>query len=62
MANHKAWMDLPIVIKIELVGKIAHLLQNQYPYYLDLLDIISKAEDQGLFDDVIINNSNEGNS
>lgn len=59
MANHKAWVDLPIVHKIALVGKITHILQNQYPYYLEMLDMISKAEDDGIFSDVVINNTDE---
>lgn len=59
MANHKAWIDLPIVHKIELVGKITHLLQNQYPYFLEVIDLINKAEEEGLFSDVVINNNGQ---
>ena len=56
MANHKAWMELPIVDKIQIIGKATHLIQNQFPYYIDILLLIQKAEDDGLFDDVKINN------
>lgn len=56
MANHKAWLDLSIVDKIQLVGKVTHLLQNQFPYYIDMILLIKKAEEDGLFDNIKINN------
>lgn len=59
MPNHKEWMDLPIITKIELVGKVTHLLQNQYPYYLEIIKMLEEAEAYGLFNDVKINNKNE---
>ena len=59
MANHKAWIDLPIVDKIQIIGKATHLIQNQFPYYLEMLMLIRKAERDGLFDDIKINNHGE---
>ena len=59
MANHKAWMELSIIEKVEMVGKITHLLQNQFPYYITMKLMIDEANENGLFSEVKINNSNE---
>ena len=62
MANHQQWQDLTIVEKIDLVGKLTHLLQNDVISYQAFVAHIRLAELSGVFDEVKINNSNEGNS
>lgn len=61
MANHQQWQELTIVEKIDLVGKITHLLQNDVDSFHLLKLHIQKAELCGLFNEVKIN-SNEGNT
>jgi len=61
MANHKDWIDLPITQKIELVGKLTHLLQNDVNSFKIFNTLIKKSELAGLFNDIKIN-TNEGNS
>lgn len=61
MANHKQWQELTIVEKIDLVGKLTHLLQNNERSF-ELFKIhINIAEEHGLFNEVKIN-TNERNS
>jgi len=60
MANHQEWQDLTIIEKIDLVGKVTHLLQNELEFYNSFKKHIKVAEELGLFDEVKINN--EGNS
>lgn len=60
MANHNEWIELSIVEKIELVGKLTHLLQNELEFYNSFKKHILVAEELGLFNEVKINN--EGNS
>lgn len=62
MANHKQWQELTIVEKVDLVGKLTHLLQNDVISYQAFVAHIRLAELSGVFDEVKINNSNEGNS
>lgn len=62
MANHKQWQELTIVEKVDLVGKLTHLLQNDVISYQAFVAHIRLAELSGIFDEVKINNSNEGNS
>jgi hypothetical protein len=61
MANHKEWIELPIKEKIDLVGKLTHLLQNDIISYVAFKTHIDICESAGLFNDVKFN-SNEGNS
>jgi hypothetical protein len=60
MANHQQWQDLTIIEKIDLVGKVTHLLQNDIISYQAFKAHIKLAELSGLFNEVKINN--EGNS
>jgi hypothetical protein len=60
MANHQQWQELTIVQKINLVGKLTHLLQNDEKSYEAFKKWIEVSETLGLFDEVKINN--EGNS
>lgn len=60
MANHQQWQELTIVQKINLVGKLTHLLQNDVKSYEAFKKWIEVSETLGLFDEVKINN--EGNS
>lgn len=62
MANHQQWQDLTIVEKVDLVGKLTHLLQNDLISYQAFVAHIRLAELSGVFDEVKINNNNEGNS
>ena len=56
MANHQEWQNLTIVEKIDLVGKITHLLQNDIISYQAFVAHIKLAELSGVFDEVKINN------
>ncbi len=60
MANHQQWQELTIIEKIDLVGKLTHLLQNELEFYNSFTKHIKVAEELGLFNEVKINN--EGNS
>jgi hypothetical protein len=62
MANHQQWQDLTIIEKIDLVGKLTHLLQNDIISYQVFKAHIKLSELAGLFDEVKINTTNEGNS
>ena len=60
MANHQQWQELTIIEKIDLVGKLTHLLQNEIEFYDSFKKHIKVAEQLGLFNEVKIND--EGNS
>lgn len=60
MANHQQWLDLTIIEKIDLVGKLTHLLQNDEFSFVTFKKWIEHSESRGLFNEVKINN--EGNS
>ena len=60
MANHQQWIDLTIIEKIELVGKLTHLLQNDKESFEAFKDWVQVSEAIGLFNEVKIND--EGNS
>jgi hypothetical protein len=60
MANHQQWQDLTIIEKIDLVGKVTHLLQNDLDSYKAIKNWVLASELLGLFNEVKINN--EGNS
>ena len=58
MANHNEWMELTILEKIDLVGKLTHLLQNDQESYKAFKAYITLSELAGVFNEVKIN-SNE---
>jgi hypothetical protein len=60
MANHQQWQDLTIIEKIDLVGKLTHLLQNDEKSFEAFKSWIEACDLLGLFNEVKINN--EGNS
>lgn len=60
MANHQQWQELTIIEKIDLVGKLTHLLQNDKGSFEAFKNWIEVSEALGLFNEVKINN--EGNS
>lgn len=60
MANHQQWQELTIIEKIELVGKVTHLLQNDLDSFKAMKNWVEASELLGLFNEVKINN--EGNS
>lgn len=55
MANHNEWMELTILEKIDLVGKLTHLLQNDLQSFKEFKACIYHADKSGLFNDVKIN-------
>lgn len=59
MANHQAWQDLTIVEKIDLVGKVTHLLQNDINSYNTFKYWVKVSEDAGLFNEVKINDERD---
>jgi hypothetical protein len=60
MVNHQEWQDLTIIEKIDLVGKVTHLLQNDLDSFNAFKNWVSASELLGLFNEVKIND--EGNS
>jgi hypothetical protein len=60
MANHQQWQELTIIEKIDLVGKLTHLLQNDEKSFDAFKSWIEACDLLGLFNEVKINN--EGNS
>ena len=55
MANCKSWLELSLQEKIEMVGKVTHLIQNSNVGFKAVKEIIESAETVGLFKEVIIN-------
>jgi len=55
MANHEKWMELTIVEKVALVGKVTHLLQNDLQSYEAFSKYVKLSEMAGLFDEIKIN-------
>ena len=55
MANHKEWMELTILEKIDLVGKLTHLLQNNHVSFVAFKTHIDICERLGLFNEVKFN-------
>lgn len=55
MANHEKWMELTILEKIDLVGKVTHLLQNDEDSYDALKKWVEASELLGLFNEIKIN-------
>jgi len=56
MANHQQWQDLTIIEKIDLVGKVTHLLQNDIDSFNAMKNWVQASELLGLFNEVKINN------
>jgi hypothetical protein len=54
MANCKQWQSLSIIEKIDFVGKIVHLIQNDDTSFSRANGMIIKAEVQGLFEGIEI--------
>lgn len=65
MANHKEWMELTIIEKIDMVGKLTHLLQNDLSSYNFFKSQIKISELMGKFNEIKINKNelhdNSGN-
>ena len=59
MANHQQWQELTIVEKIDLVGKLTHLLQNDIISYQAFVAHIKLAELSGVFNEVKINDERD---
>jgi len=55
MANCKLWLDLSLQEKIEMVGKVTHLIQNSNVGFTAIEQILQSAEIAGIFREVIIN-------
>jgi hypothetical protein len=55
MANCKLWLDLSLQEKIEMVGKVTHLIQNSNVGFTAIEQILQSAELAGMFKEVIIN-------
>jgi len=59
MANCKLWLDLSLQEKIEMVGKVTHLIQNSNVGFTAIEQILQSAELAGIFKEVIINPPHE---
>lgn len=55
MANHKEWIELTIIEKIDMVGKLTHLLQNDLSSYNLFKSQIKISELMGKFNEIKIN-------
>jgi hypothetical protein len=55
MANHEKWMELTIIEKVNLVGKVTHLLQNDLESYEAFSKYVKYSEMAGMFDEIKIN-------
>ena len=55
MANCKMWLDLSLQEKIEMVGKVTHLIQNSNVGFTAIEQILISAETAGMFNEVKIN-------
>lgn len=63
--NHKEWMDMTIIEKRDLVGKLTHLLQNDKASFNAFKKHIQEAESLGLLNQIKFNENelhdNSGN-
>lgn len=59
MANCQSWLKLSLQEKIEIVGKVTHLIQNSNVAFKAIEDIIKIAESVGVFKEVKINPSRD---
>jgi hypothetical protein len=55
MANHEKWIELTIIEKVDLVGKVIHLLQNDIQSYEAFEKYVKFSELAGFFKEVKIN-------
>lgn len=55
MANCNSWLELSLQEKIEMVGKVTHLIQNSDVGFNAVKEIIDSAEIVGIFNEVKIN-------
>lgn len=55
MANCNLWLELSLQEKIEMVGKMTHLVQNSNVGFKAIKEILESAEKVGLFKEVKIN-------
>ena len=55
MANCKMWLELSLQEKIEIVGKVTHLIQNSNVGFTAIEQILLSAETAGMFNEVKIN-------
>lgn len=55
MANCNLWLELSLQEKIEMVGKMTHLVQNSNVGFKAIKEILESAERVGLFKEVKIN-------
>lgn len=55
MANCKMWLELSLQEKIEMIGKVTHLIQNSNVGFTAIEQILLSAELAGIFKEVIIN-------
>lgn len=63
MANCNSWLELSLQEKIEMVGKVTHLIQNSNVGFTAIEQILHSAELAGMFKEVKINPpSNETNN
>jgi hypothetical protein len=53
--NCKKWLELSLQKKIEMIGKITHLVQNYETGFDTVNVIIEAAEHNGIFKEVVIN-------
>lgn len=57
MANHDQWLELTIIEKIELIGKVVHLIQNNASTFKMMQSIIKVETMLGTFNDIKINDN-----
>jgi hypothetical protein len=57
MANHEKWIELTIIEKVDLVGKVIHLIQNDLQSYDAFTKYVKFSELAGLFTEIKINES-----
>jgi hypothetical protein len=59
MANHEKWIELTIIEKVDLVGKVIHLLQNDLQSYEAFSKYVKYSELAGFFTEIKINESTD---
>jgi hypothetical protein len=55
MANHEKWIELTIIEKVDLVGKVIHLIQNDLQSYEAFSKYVKFSELAGFFTEIKIN-------
>ena len=59
MANCESFRKLSMKEKIEFVGKLNHVIQNDEQCFRAASKMLNHAQDRGILDDVVINPSTE---